>query len=397
MSGPISLEGASIVDSASAARLTEAQWRALARLADRLVALEDAGAGPLGQAASEWALKAAAIAQGRDFATLGQELLQALKGLSEAGVWAAIADHAGSVKTTLDAIPWDASAIQNLVVNAEALQHDLAVLRRFAQRLAALEGLLAGPAGQALSETWVEWSTATESLDLAALGKELTQTLHALSESGALRLLSENLPYLANTLKAVSASSPAALSTLGPFFDAVREDMVLAHKLAERARRLEIFLAGPTGTAAIGAWATASQVFVDQDLGGLTRDLVDLLGAWRRMGLFPVLKDAGGGLVALARLWQTADGSMRLQELVQSWTAPNPGGPGWQRAAALWEAVKTASADQEPAEGGVKGLYKLLADPVVQDAARQAAVMFRLVTTVLAQGRSSGPSSNPPP
>ncbi len=384
------MEDAAVVDSAPPVHLTARQWQALARLADRVVALEEAGAGPLGQAVSDWALKAAAVVQGRDLKTLGQEVWRVFEALSEAGLWGAIADNAPSLKSTLDTVPWDANAIQKVVVTAEGLKRDLQVLRAFAGRLAALEELWAGPAGQALSEAWGTWSAATEPLDLAALGRELTGTLQALSTSGSLKLLSENLPYLADSLKSLGASSPRLLAALGPLLDAAREDLVLAHKLAEWARRLEVFLSGPTGTAAASAWVTASQVFSDQDLGGLTRDIVDLLAAWRRMGLFPILRDAGGGLVAWAELWRTVDGSARLQEIVQSWAVPSDGAFGWQRAGALWHTIKTASADQEPAEGGVKGLYKLLTDPLMQDAARQGAIILRLVTTALAQTREAG-------
>lgn len=384
MSGPLPTGGAHGVGSMPHTPLTPTQWQALARLADRIMVLEEAGKGPLGQAASDWVLKAAAVVQGQDGKTLGQDVSRALEALSDAGLWAAIADNARTLKNTLDGVPFDAAAIQKAVVSAEGLGRDVQVLRGFAARLHALEELLAGPVGQELSEAWVTATTATEGLDLATLGQELAQTLKALSESGSLRFLADNLPSLAASLRHISATSPELVAALGPLVDTVREDLTLAHKLAAWIRHTEAFLAGPAGQAAVGAWVAASQKFTDQDLGGLAGDIVELLLAWRRIGLFPVLRDVGGGLVTLTEVWRAAGGGAALQETVGRIAAPSENGPGWQRIGALWAAMRTASADQPPSEGGVKGLYKLLTDPVVQDGARQAAMILRLVSVSLA-------------
>lgn len=393
------MDGAAVVDSPLPDSLTPAQWQALARLADRLVALEEAGAGPLGQVASDWALKAAAVVQGRDLETLGEELWRAIQALSQAGLWAAIADNAPYLKSTLDAVPWsalgDTQVIPEIARNAEGLKHDLGVLRALVGRLAALEELWAGPTGQALSEAWVKWSAATEAHDLAALGQDLTRALNALSASGLLRFLSENLAYFADSLRSLGASSPELLAALGPVLKTVREDLLLAHKLAESARHLEPILAGPTGAAAASAWVTASEAFAEKDLGGLARDMVDLLAAWRRMGLFPVLRDAGGGLAAIATMWQAADGNAVLQEKLRGWAEPGEGPSRWQQAGTLWDTLKNAAATQEPAEGGVKGLYKLLTDPLVQDAVRQGAVLLRLAATTLAPSHETGSKQAP--
>lgn len=390
MSGPIPTEGTHRVGSVPQTHLDPDQWQALARLADRIVALEEAGRGPLGQAAGDWALKAAAVVQGHDLETLGQDVWRALEALSDAGLWAAITDNARYLKSSLDAVPFDAAAIQKAVVSAEGLGRDVRVLRGFAERLQALEEFLAGPVGQALSETWVTWSAATERLDLARLGQDLAGTLQALSESGSLRFLSDNLPSLAASLQRLGTTSPELVAALGPLVDTVREDLALAHKLAEWIRHTETFLAGPAGKAVAGAWVAASQTFTDQDLGGLARDVVELLLAWRRMGLFPILRDAGGELLAWTEMWRAAGGSAALQEVVRRGAAPSDGAPGWQRAKTLWTAMRTASADQPPSEGGVKGLYTLLTDPLVQDAVRQGAMILRLVTTSLASGRKAG-------
>lgn len=396
MSGPIPTDGAHSVGSPAQADLTPEQWQALARLADRLVALEEAGAGPLGQAAGDWVLKAAAVLQGHDVKSLGQDIWQALEALSDAGLWTAIAAHAQSLKSSLDTVPFDAAAIQKAAVSAEGLGRDVRVLRGLAARLQALEEFLAGPGGQAFSKTWVTWSTATGRLDLARLGQELAETLQALSESGSLRFLSDNLPSFAASLQRLGTTSPELLAALGPLVDTVREDLTLAHKLAEWIRHTEAFLEGPAGKAAAGAWVAASQTFTDQDLGGLARDVVELLLAWRRMGLFPVLRDAGVGLATLTATWQAADGPAALQGVARGWAAPGEVTPGWQRAKTLWTAMRAASADQKPAEGGVKGLYTLLTDPLVQDAVRQGAMILRLVTATLAQDHAAGdPSKNP--
>lgn len=364
--------------------LSPDQWQALARLADRVVALEAAGKGPLGQAASDWVLKAAAVVQGQDVGALSQDISRALRAVSDAGLWAAIADNARTLKVALDAVPFDAAAIQKVVVSAEGLGRDVQVLRGFAARLRALEELLAGPLGQALSEAWVTGSAATEGVDLATLGRELAQTLQALSESGSLRFLADKLPSLAASLQHISATSPELVAALGPLVNTVREDLALAHKLAEWIRHTEAFLAGPAGQAVVGAWVATSQTLTDQDLGGLARDVVELMLAWRRMGLFPVLRDVGGGLVTLTEMWRAAGGTAALQETVGKIAASSESAPGWRRAGALWTAMRTASADQPPSEGGVKGLYKLLTDPLVQDGARQAAMILRLVGASLA-------------
>ncbi len=384
MSGPIPTESTRSVGSVPQTYLDPDQWQALARLADRVMALEEAGRGPLGQAAGDWALKAAAVVQGHDLETLSQDVWRALEALSDAGLWATVADSARTLKNSLDAVPFDPAAIQKAIVSAEGLERDVRVLRGFAERLLALQEFLAGPVGQALSEAWVTWSAATEGLNLATLGQELAQTLKALSESGSLRFLADNLPSLAASLRHISATSPELVAALGPLVDTVREDLTLAHKLAAWIRHTEAFLAGPAGQAAVGAWVAASQTFTDQDLGGLAGDIVELLLAWRRMGLFPVLRDVGGGLVTLTEVWRAAGGSAALQETVGGIAAPSENGPGWQRIGALWAAMRTASADQPPSEGGVKGLYKLLTDPVVQDGARQAAMILRLVSASLA-------------
>lgn len=365
MSGPLfetDTEDATRVTSAPG--LSARQWQALARLADRYAALEEGASGALGEAAAGAALKASGLWRDHDLTGLSEALLKTAEAWRAAGLFDAIADGAAPMREVLRGA-LDHDTIDRL----GPLILELRAVQGLAARLDAWVALLAGPAGAALASGFMRLLDATRDADVAGLGHDLLRLAEALSQTGALGWLADNMAYLTDTITRLSSAAPAVMEAAGPLLEHARDDLLFAHRLAEMGRALGEILAGPMGAAITGGLADLGRWSRANDTAALACELTELLNAWRETGVFPVLREAGGAIADLAASWR------RLREA---------GGEGDAAAHALFgdaargvDAWRRWRGEQAPAPGGVKGLYRLLTDARVQDGLREATTLLR--------------------
>ncbi|MDA8191994.1 MAG: hypothetical protein M0Z68_11155, partial [Gammaproteobacteria bacterium] len=264
------------------------------------------------------------------------------------------------------------------------LRGELRAVRGLAARLDAWQALLAGPTGAALTTGVARLLEATRNTDVAGLGRDILRLVEALSETGTVGWLADNIGYLTDTITRLSSVTPMALEAMGPLLERARDDLGFAHRLAEMGRGLGDILAGPTGAAITATLADLSRWSHANDPAGLAQEVIELLGAWRDAGVFPVLREASGALADLTASWNRLrnadDGGAAAQTLFAD-TAR--GLDAWRR----WRGAQVA--EQTPASGGLKGLYRLLTDARVQDGLCEAATLLH----ALHEGRAQ---TNPP-
>lgn len=380
MSGPIPFGGDEALHRKpdAAAELRPEQWQALARFADTLNALEKAQEGALGQALAETLVKGSGFIRDHDLALITQELVRAVEALSEIGALNAVADNAHYLKNTLSALPAYKNSLADLAQAVEGAREDARTLHGLATRARALDELWAGAGGDAILHSLQQGLSLARGVDFPTIGREILQTLLVLSETGSLQYLTDNLPYVTQSLK--QTLNPHNIAAMAGMLETARDDIALVHEAAAWLRNAQVFLAGPAGQALTAGLARVSAAIAEKDLAALLDDALDLLVTWRQIGLFPILTDLGKTGVAAATLWQSANG----QEQLSQWLERANGfqeSPAWRQIEAALEAFKRGRVDAAsvPATGGIKGLYDVLTDARVQQGLRQAAIILQAV------------------
>ncbi|MHB1516321.1 MAG: helical membrane plugin domain-containing protein [Acidiferrobacteraceae bacterium] len=357
------------------------QWRALGRLADQFVRLEEAAGGSLGTVLTDRIRDLSHANTDYDIGALSQDLLGMLRALSQNGVLQAITDNTAYVAQSVRTVSENPESLAAIAASTvKGLRNDVQLLHGLAERLRAVQGLLDGPTGAAVTKALAKVSAAYTRYDLSSIGTELAETVQALAQSGLLTLIRDNAAYLKDTTDQLVNLDPDLLKWWGVLRDTIREDLMLAHKAADLARQAQIFLDGPGGTVVTEFLTKASRAFAEHDLGGLGTELVDLLVAWRDMGLFPVLRDATTGLMTIAHTWHQSDVDPLLPRLLKHLQMLDMRGlqEAWHQAHATLDAVKTThDKATHPPQGGVKGLYTLLTDPDVQEGLWKATLVIR--------------------
>lgn len=377
MSGPLpetGQEGATGIP-AGACELDARQWQALARLAERYAALEDAAGGPLGDVATRTALKASGLLRDHDLPRLTNELLEAARALSRAGVLTAISENAAPAKEALGRVI-DPESIKRMGATVLELREELRTAQRLGARLEAIEGWFEGPAAGALAQAFVRLLDATRDTDVTGLGRDLLRILKTLSETGILGRLADNLPYLADTVGRLSRLAPSLLDAAGPALEQARADLAFAHALADTGRGLAEFWQGPAGEALARAATELSAWASQHDAVGLAQEIAALLASWRSGGVFPAVHEAGLALAGLASSLERAQKTAAAdgQSLKDLST-------GISQVLERWQRIRANGADgQGDSPGGVKGLYRLLTDARVQDGLRQGALLLQALT-----------------
>ncbi len=374
MSGPLpetGPEGSTRVPT-GACELDARQWQALARLAERYAALEDAAAGPLGDVATQAALKTSGLLRDHDLPKLANEVLEAAQALSRAGVFTAISENASPAKETLGRAV-DAQSIKRMGATVLELREELRTAQRLVTRLEAIEGWFEGPAAGALAQAFVRLLDATRDTDVTGLGRDLLRILKTLSETGVLGRLADNLPYLVDTVTRLSRLAPSLLDAAGPVLEQARADLAFAHTLADMGRGVAEIWQGPTGEALARAATELSAWASQHDAVGLAQEIAALLASWRRAGVFPAVHETGLSLAGLASSLEqvqkatSADGQS-LKDLTT----------GVSQVLDRWRRIRTGDADgQGDSPGGIRGLYQLLTEARVQDGLRQGALLLQ--------------------
>ena len=388
MSGPIpEAEANDATRVTSAPEPSARQWQALARFADRYAALEEGASGALGEAAAEAALKVSGLWRDHDLTGLAEALLKTAEALRAAGLWDAVADGASPMRGVLQRAlaPDTIDQIGPLILE---LRGELRAVRGLAARLDAWQALLAGPTGAALATGVTRLLEAMRDTDAAGLGRDTLRLVEALSETGAVGWLADNIGYLTDTITRLSSVTPMALEAAGPLLERARDDLGFAHRLAEVGRGLGDILAGPTGAAITATLADLGRWSHAHDPAGLAQEVIELLGAWRDAGVFPVLREASGALADLTASWNRLrnadDGGRAAAQALFADTARSL--DAWRR----WRGEQVA--EQVPASGGLKGLYRLLTDARVQDGLCEAATLLH----ALHEGRAQTNPPSPP-
>lgn len=358
--------------------LTIRQWQALGRLAERWAAIEEAASGPLGDAAADALRRVSENTREQDLARHAKELLTTVKALSDAGLLATLNEHAATLSEALQTLSGLAAG-PRFAATLDAAFADLATWHRYAAHLRAAETFLAGTAGQALLADITDAVSALPARELAHAGAATVSAITLLAETGALKVIAESLPALAETARtwAPLASDVAALFTRE--LASIRADLTVAHDLAGLVRRLQEFWAGPAGTHAVAAMTEIGRRLGDEDVPGLVREILAVLVAWRDAGALTALREAAAVVAGGAALAGGHIPGVPEEAGLRAFVASQ--GPvihaRWQELRARYTRLKAETPEQSA--GGLKGLYTLLMDPRVQDGVRAATTLLQAI------------------